>query len=179
MKTWRVAMKSAAWILSLGVTPFVAGCNTTEGALWGAGLGAGTGALAGGLSRHAGAGTAIGAGAGALLGGIMGSQFEQMEKQKQAQQQPAYYPPSYPAGGTGPYPAYPQSYQGQSYPQGAPVPQAVVRGEPPQKSYDIPKTATPISTVVQCPKCGQSLDVSDFRKGTKVRCPACNEVFVY
>ena len=145
----------------------------------GAGLGAGTGALAGGLSRHAGAGTAIGAGAGALIGGIMGNQFEQMEKQR------ASYPPPPPVGGTGPYPInqpYGQAY-GQSYPQpyGYPprVAGSVVRPPEAQNPYEVPQTATAIKTVVSCPNCQQSLDVTDYHKGTKVRCPACNAVFVY
>ena len=172
--------------LSLVICPTIVGCNTMEGALMGAGLGAGTGALAGGLSRHAGAGTAIGAGAGALIGGIMGSQFEQMEKQRQA----AAYPPGYPVGGTGPYPVnqpysaapayYPPPYQQQPYgSQPSAVPQQVMRAEPPQRPYDVAQTATPITTVANCPHCGQSLDVSDFKKGSKVRCPACNQIFVY
>ncbi len=186
MRTDRLFGRYMLLALSLLILPAIAGCNTMEGALMGAGLGAGTGALAGGLSRHAGAGTAIGAGAGALIGGIMGYQAEQAEKQRQA----AAYPPGYPAGGTGPYPAanqayssspgyYPQQYQPQPYnPQSSVAPGQVMPAEPP-RSYDMTQTATPITTVVNCPHCGQSLDVSDFKKGSKVRCPACNSSFYY
>ncbi len=152
-----------------------------EGALLGAGLGAGTGALGGSLSGRAGAGTAIGAGAGALIGGIMGYQAEQSEKQRQAQ--PPAYPPTYATGGTGSYPvnqqynAYPNNPY---YPQRqAPVPQSSVRSDQSQTNFDTAQTATAITTVVNCPRCNQSLDVTEFRKGSKVRCPACNNVFVY
>ena len=172
--------------MALGICPAFPGCNTMEGALMGAGLGAGTGALAGGLSRHAGAGTAIGAGAGALIGGIMGYQAEQAEKQRQEQ---AYTPPpGYPVGGTGPYPVN-QPYSSQYYPpqqQYGAYPRPYYPGTPAgaakdssRQTYEVPQTATPITTIVQCPNCKQTLDVSDYKKGTKVRCPACNNVFVY
>ena len=184
MLTKKVSTVCGILLLCLGIVPAMSGCNTMEGALMGAGLGAGTGALTGGLSRHAGAGTAIGAGAGALIGGIMGYQAEQAEKQRQA----ASYPPGYPVGGTGPFPVnqpysgapgyYPANYQSQAY-RPAPSAQPIMQGESSQRYYETPQTATPISTVLQCPHCGQSLDVSDFKKGSKVRCPACNQVFVY
>ncbi len=177
MKEKALLIPTAFFLIS---APFMTGCNTMEGALVGAGLGAGTGALMGSTSHNAGTGTAIGAGAGAIIGGIMGAQFEQMEKQRAQQATP----PEYPVGGTGPAPVSQtySPYQPAYYPpsQGnVPVPQTTVRPEPPQQAGDVPKTATPITTVVSCPNCKQTLDVSEFRKGTKVRCPACNEVFVY
>ena len=194
MRSWKLWMSYSGLAIALGMFPMLLGCNTMEGALVGAGLGAGTGALTGSMSGRAGTGTAIGAGAGALIGGIMGYQFEQMEKQRQAQ---AYTPPpGYPVGGTGPYPVnqpYSQPYnpptqQPQQYgahPQAYYPPTqgtTTVQGGAPtdaSQSYEVPQTATPITTIVNCPKCSQTLDVSDFRKGTKVRCPACNNVFVY
>ena len=40
------------------------------------------------------------------------------------------------------------------------------------------KTAAP-QTIVKCPYCKSNIDVTGFRVGSEVRCPACNNVFTY